>query len=171
MSKFGSYDWMFRKCLSLTDEFVDWLDSIGYFDKPASIKYHGTENGDLFRHCAEVAEQLLYLTDRLGLKWERDESPLLVGLLHDVCKCDDYVFHRGKWCYNGKRLRGHGAKSVYMLNNHIELTKEETMCIQYHMGAFVEKDEWKLYSNAVHDYPNVLYTHTADMIASQILGI
>jgi hypothetical protein len=37
--------------------------------------------------------------------------------------------------------------------------------------AFEEKSNWKYYSKAVNQYPNVLWTHTADMIASQILGV
>lgn len=53
----------------------------------------------------------------------------------------------------------------------IDLTEEEKMCIRYHMGAFTEKSEWEFYSRAVRRYPNVLWTHTADMIASQIKGV
>lgn len=58
-----------------------------------------------------------------------------------------------------------------MLMGHIELTEEEKACIMYHMGAFVDSKEWEFYSRAVKKYPNVLYTHTADMIASQIKGV
>ena len=50
----------------------------------------------------------------------------------------------------------------------LELTEEEKMCIRYHMGAFTDQKEWEYYSRAVNLYHNVLYTHTADMIASQI---
>ena len=157
----------------ITDECEQWLMSIGYYVKPASIKYHGVRSGDLARHCYEVANQLQILTDKLGLEWEREISPWVVGLLHDVCKCDDYVIspRTRTWTYNKYKADGHGDKSLRMLANHIELTEEETYCIMYHMGAFVEKECWNDYSNAVKKYPNVLYTHTADMIASQILGI
>ena len=58
-----------------------------------------------------------------------------------------------------------------MLMGLINLTDEETMCIRYHMGAFTDQKEWEYYTRAVKKYPNVLYTHTADMIASQIKGI
>lgn len=160
-------------CSLIPIECEEWLTSIGYYVKPASIKYHGIRNGDLFRHSMEVATQLRILTENLGLEWERKESPILVGLLHDVCKCDDYVINpkNRKWTYNKRKADGHGDKSVRMLNEHIDLTDEEIACIWYHMGAFVEKEEWGAYTKAVRDYPNVLYTHTADMIASQILGI
>ena len=51
-----------------------------------------------------------------------------------------------------------------------ELTEEEKLCIRYHMGAFVDQKEWSYYSRDVNICPNVLFTHTADMIASQING-
>ena len=151
----------------------DWLRLIGYYEKPASVKYHGTESGDLLKHSIEVAKQLNWITKRLGLKWEREESPILVGLLHDVCKCDDYIFSNNKWDYNpNKIMNGHGDKSVMMLAGHIRLTEEEMYCIRFHMGSFSSsKEEWNYYSKAVNKYPNVLYTHTADMIASQINNI
>ena len=52
------------------------------------------------------------------------------------------------------------------------MTDEEIACIRWHMGAY-EKDTrlWNYYGNAIAEYPNVLYTHTADMIASKIVGI
>jgi hypothetical protein len=53
----------------------------------------------------------------------------------------------------------------------MKLTPEEVMCIRWHMGAFDEKENWQYYSRAVNKYPNVLWTHTADMIASQIMGV
>ena len=60
------------------------------------------------------------------------------------------------------------------LQNHISaprLTQEEIACIRYHMGAFTDKVEWNYYTNAIKTYPNVLWTHTADMVASQIYDI
>lgn len=45
------------------------------------------------------------------------------------------------------------------------------MCILYHMGAFTEKEHWGEFTNAVNRFPNVLWTHHADMIASQVVGV
>ena len=39
------------------------------------------------------------------------------------------------------------------------------------MGAFDEKENWNSYGRACTQFPNVLYTHTADMIAARILGV
>lgn len=55
-----------------------------------------------------------------------------------------------------------------MITSHMQLTEEEVMCIRYHMGAYTDKSEWEYYGRAIEKYPNVLWTHTADMIASKI---
>ena len=163
-----------------TDEFMKWLNYIQYWDCPAAKSHHGNHIGGLWKHSYKVAEQLENLTIKLDLLWQRKESPWVVGLLHDICKTDDY-----DWEFDAnydpltfkdiridtnknKEYNGHGAKSVIMLAGHFSLTEEEKMCIVYHMGAFTDKSEWEYYSRAVKLYPNVLYTHTADMIASQI---
>ena len=156
-----------------SDEFCLWLDKIGYWKCPAAKSHHGNCEGGLYEHCLEVAIQLDQLTDKLGLKWEYKESPWVVGLLHDICKTDDYKydFSVSDGIKYEPSMPGHGDKSVMMLNGKFPLSAEETMCIRYHMGAFTDKSEWGDYSNAVKVCPNVLYTHTADMIASQIMGV
>ena len=157
-------------CNSISVECDKWLEDIGFYEKPASIRYHGKESGDLFRHSVMVANQLIRLTEYLNLHWQRPDSPIIIGLLHDVCKCDDYVEANGAWEYNkNKLIDGHGDKSVIMLAGHIQLTEEEVFCIRYHMGAFTEKEQWPYYNKAIERYPNILYTHTADMIASKII--
>lgn len=154
-------------------ELYYWLSACGYFEAPAGMKYHGAHKGGLFEHSVAVAEELQNLTDRLGLLWEREESPMIIGLLHDVCKIDDYRMKEdGSIEWNKEaELPGHGEKSLIMLAGLINLTVEEKMCIRYHMGAFTDQKEWPYYSRAVSNWPNVLYTHTADMIASKIRGI
>ena len=151
------------------------LDELGFFTAPASTKYHGAYKGGLFDHSLEVAKALVELTENLGLKWERPESPYIVGLLHDLCKCDNYVkdFESDKWIYNSEIIiPGHGEKSVIMALRIMDLTDEEIACIRWHMGAYeTDTKMWSYYGNAIEKYPNVLYTHTADMIASKIVGI
>ena len=176
--------------IDFVNELADKLDKISFFTVPASINYHGNYEGGLYDHSWEVTRQLLYFTKRLDLTWNRPESPYIVGMLHDLCKCDDYVKRpdiakwesdnlthdlptAGHWEYNKNGLLpGHGEKSVIMAQNiYGYLTEEEIMCIRWHMGAFDDKSNWQYYSGAVAKYPNVLFTHTADMIASQISTI
>lgn len=151
------------------------LDNMGFFEAPASIKYHGAYEGGLFYHSLEVAKELVNLTEKLGLEWERPESPYIVGMFHDLCKVDNYKrdIETGKYIYNPDMiLCGHGDKSVIMTMQYMNLTDEEIMCIRWHMGAYeTDPKMWNYYGKAIEAYPNVLYTHTADMIASKIIGV
>lgn len=151
------------------------LDFLGFFDAPASTKYHGSYRGGLFDHSLAVTTELVNLTDRLGLKWTRPESPYIVGMFHDICKCDlyNYDFESDSYKYNQDLIiNGHGEKSVIMLLKMMMLTDEEIACIRWHMGAYeTDTKLWNYYGNAIAMYPNVLYTHTADMIASKIVGV
>lgn len=147
-----------------------WLDSIGYFTAPSSRAYHGNYTGGNCDHSIAVCDQLVSMTDKLGLSWERETSPYIVGLFHDLCKCDQYVKNEdtGEWENNPNMLlSGHGEKSVMILSQLMDLTEEEVLCIRYHMGAYV-KEDWSGYDAAIKKYPNVLFTHTADMLASKL---
>jgi len=64
---------------------TDQLDKMGFFTAPASTKYHGAYSGGLFDHSKIVAQQLVDLTDKLGLKWQNPSSPYVVGMFHDLC--------------------------------------------------------------------------------------
>ena len=154
---------------------VSVLDNLGFFSAPASTKYHGAYEGGLFDHSLATAEALVNLSDKLGLKWSTPQSPRIVGMYHDLCKCDNYVkdIETDKYIYNPDIIiPGHGDKSVIVVQKYLALTDEEIACIRWHMGAY-EKDTklWDYYGRAIETYPNVLYTHTADMIASKIMGI
>lgn len=161
----------------VTDDHIRQLDRMGFFTAPASTKYHGDYEGGLFDHSLEVAYALNNLTVKLELNWEFSRSPFVVGMFHDLCKCDEYevISHP---CdpdvryghVNKLLLKGHGEKSVMLLSQFMTLTEEEILCIRYHMGAY-NTNEWDQYDLAIRKYPNVLFTHTADMIASKVSGV
>ena len=169
----------------VTLDSLDWLISNGFFTAPASTKYHGNYEGGLFDHSLSVARHLVGLTESCGLKWKKERSPYLIGMFHDLCKYDQYrhpivaetlggesIPDLGSWEYNPHTLlKGHGEKSVMLLAQFYALTEEEIACIRYHMGAFTPKEEWNDYTGAVHIYPNVLWTHQADMLASHVEGV
>lgn len=169
----------------VTPDSLDWLISNGFFTAPASTKYHGNYEGGLFDHSLSVARHLVGLTESCDLKWEKERSPYLIGMFHDLCKHDQYrhpiiaetfcgesIPDLGSWEYNPHPLlKGHGEKSVMLLSQFYALTEEEICCIRYHMGAFTQKEEWNDYTGAIHSYPNVLWTHHADMLASHVAGI
>lgn len=166
------------------EEIVEKLLDMGFFTAPASTCYHGNWEGGLFQHSDNVTTALLNLTEQMGLRWRRPESPYIVGMFHDLCKCDQYeheeigrtmmdepVFSEG-WNYRKDMLlKGHGEKSVMLAATLTDLTYEEVLCIKYHMGAFVPKEEWNDYTRAIHHFKNVLWTHTADMMAAHIMEV
>lgn len=145
----------------------------GFFTAPASTKYHGNYEGGLFDHSFTVTKSLLSLTKHMGLVWKRKQSPYIVGMLHDLCKCDQYIRNwDGTWSYNPNvLLPGHGEKSIILAQKMVNLTDEEIACIRWHMGAFDDKENWNKYGKAIEKYPNVLWTHTADMMAARIFKI
>lgn len=167
------------------ENLMAYLNDGGFFTAPASTKYHGAYEGGLYDHSKTVAARLHWLTVNNGLRWKRPESPFIVGMFHDLCKCDQYIIVpdsdptiKGSVAIWGSHyeynpdiiLKGHGSKSVMILSQFITLTEEEMLCIRYHMGAY-ETEEWKEFDSAIRKYPNVFYTHAADMIASKIDGI
>lgn len=157
------------------DNIINYLTELGYFTAPASTKFHLSYEGGLIEHSFSVTKELLELTKNNSLKWERKDSPIIIGLFHDLCKADAYVNVNGFWLWNkAQPVNGHGEKSLIyydrMSDNGLvrPLTDEERMCIRWHMGAFDEKENWSSYMNAIHIYPNVLWTHMADMVSSHI---
>lgn len=158
-----------------TYKIISKLDKLGYFTAPASTKYHGNYEGGLFDHSLKVTECLNELTINMGLEWENYRSLYIIGLFHDLCKCDQYILNEdGTYSYNKNlTLNGHGEKSIIIAQQILEapLTEEEILCIRWHMGAFDDKENWNSYGLAIEKYPNVLWTHTADMMASRIMGV
>ena len=166
---------------------LDWLGDNGYFTAPASSKYHGAYPGGLYDHSEAVYNRLAELTSKLGLQWERPESPFIVGFFHDLCKCDQYIEQKGivlldesdigvkhygegiaSYEHNDKLLlKGHGDKSVMLLSQFMSLTEEEMLCIRYHMGAY-QTDDWPQFDLAIRRHENVLWCHQADQLASKI---
>lgn len=184
----------FRNCMVsalhlFPQDITERLTESGFFTAPASTKYHGAYEGGLFDHSRNVTSVLVTLTHYNDLEWQRPESPYIIGMFHDICKQDQYRHSPGdtiysaagmefraedenRWEYEPDTLlKGHGDKSVMLLSGYLSLTMEEILCIRYHMGAFVDQKEWNDYTRAIHKYPNVLWTHTADMIAAHILEI
>ena len=153
------------------------LDEMGFFDAPSSINHHGNYAGGNYDHSAEVADFLISMTEKGIITWQNPRSPWVVGIFHDLCKAGLYkeIEPEGdstiQYSYNSNQvLSGHGDKSVMLLSQYMALTEEEVLCIRYHMGAY-NKNDWDAYDMAIRKYETVLWTHTADMYASKVLGI
>ena len=123
-----------RDVILKNEKLKNWLKENNYFTAPASTKYHGAYEGGLFDHSYQVYKRLLELTINNGLQWERPESPFIIGMFHDLCKCDQYIKKEGlrtdipgidivqynagyHYEYNvNTLLKGHGSKSVMLLS-------------------------------------------------------
>lgn len=149
------------------------LQNDGFFTAPASASHHGNYEGGLFDHSFAVTNKLVHYTHDLDLYWKRCASPYIVGMLHDYCKTKLYTKQEdGTFTHTGNAiLPGHGDASAILIQQFLELTPEELYCIRWHMGPFEGEKYWKGYSAACCAYPNVLYTHTADMYVSQCMGV
>ena len=173
-------------------DFIEKLNSEGYFDAPAGMKHHGAYEGGLFDHSLQVAYELKTLTDKLLLRWMRPEGPLVVGLFHDLCKVKQYIKipieeaeisadferhaieHGYSYEWNKKQnLPGHGEASIFRIMEWEgpQLKADELYCIRYHMEAYQGQQEWQPLDAAIRQYPNIIYTHLADMIASKLKGV
>lgn len=173
MDRQNAFDLILKRA-GVPIDFHEWLIESGFFNAPASIKYHGNYAGGLFDHSFSTMTILLDLSLVNGLAWKNARSPYLIGIFHDICKIDQYVPDpdgKNRFIYAEQSAPGHGDKSVRILDEYYDLTDEEEMCIRYHMGAFCEKDEWPDYTAAVRKWPNLLWTHHADMLAAHVKGI
>lgn len=141
----------------------------------ASTKFHGNFKGGLLEHSANVALALLDFESEGFTHFEKERSPVVVGLFHDICKVGTYENDSGVYQKKTDDIwQGHATKSLALFSTDMfgdfKLTEQEALCIRYHMGAY-EKDDWAAYGQAIQKYPEVLFTHTADMYATHVLGV
>lgn len=136
---------------------IEELEDLGFFEAPASTRFHLNEEGGLMQHslnvckCAlKVRESMVGIDDSLRELLPID-SVIISALLHDTCKADIYKKavkrqknDMGLWVdvlgydvdYNNFPL-GHGEKSVIvLLRCGLDLTDDEIMAIRWHMSAW-----------------------------------
>ena len=177
------------------DSVLNKLDETGFFDAPASSKFHLSCKGGLLEHSVNVYNAALMVREQIiKVRPELEEQlPLdsiaICALLHDTCKCDIYkegILSRknadGYWekyvgyqvDYNAGLPIGHGEKSVILLLSWgLELKPEEMLAIRWHMSAWdmpMQSPEHKESFNAAKaKSPLVSLIQTADGIATGLL--
>lgn len=152
---------------------IQALKDMGYFSAPASKGHHLAETGGLVKHSINVTRNILTLTDAYAFKWKRQESPYLIGMLHDLVKCKCYAERvDGGYGYVFPGWQGHGEASVMiaLFDLKLDLTKEEIVAIRHHMGLWdVPEKRKKDYGEAVAENPQaIIIAHTADWWATTI---
>lgn len=125
---------------------IDWLVEEGFFEAPASTKFHGSHPGGLAEHSLAVLHHLCHRT--AGLKIDSDTSrgakPLpitedtfiIAALLHDVCKVGAYLGTEAPYRWNKQQPKGHATLSIARIETCIALAPLEEMMIRYHMGIY-----------------------------------
>ena len=172
------------------------LDRLGFYDAPASTKFHGCMPGGLLKHSIAVFDEAVAIREiQVRFCPEMDDrlpmdSITIVTLLHDVCKAEVYkVVEKslkgkdGQWekCktygvdYSTFPL-GHGEKSVIrLLRCGLEMTDDEIMAIRWRMSsfdlAFQSPESRQNYSVASDKCPLLAVLRAADNLASHILGV
>ena len=71
------------------DSLISWLDETDFFKAPASCKYHLACEGGLAKHSHNVYLNLKRLSNMYNINIPED-TIILTGLLHDVCKIGTY---------------------------------------------------------------------------------
>lgn len=149
-----------------TEKMLEWLESTDFFEAPASTRFHGAYTGGLVAHSLNVYDQLLF--DHGALKYG-GQTLAVCALLHDVCKANYYHRDSDGWTVRDALPMGHGEKSVYLIQKHMDLTDEEALAIRWHMGAYDEayRGGSRALGEAQERCALVLALHQADMRATQ----
>lgn len=167
------------------DNLLEWLESTDFFTAPASTIFHGAYEKGLIHHSLSVFDVIKELNETLDVGFD-EETLTICALFHDVCKVNYYVKEiRNKkidgkwheievWGVKDSLPLGHGEKSVYLINKHMQLTDQEALAIRWHLGAsdpgvhfnypsgFCQKQAFK-------ENKLVALLHIADMTASYLI--
>lgn len=173
---------------------IEDLEKLGFFEAPASTRFHLCNRGGLVEHSLNVCKaalELLPIMHKMRPDLEddlREDSVILCSLLHDVNKAEIYkpvVKKRknamGVWedfdSYDvdfSNFPMGHGEKSVIvLLLSGLQLRDSEMLAIRWHMAAWdlaFQSPEAKSNINAARDrYPLCGLIQCADTLAANIL--
>lgn len=161
------------------EELLAWMEVNGFFEAPASKKHHGAKPGGLAEHSVNVFRRLLRLKEeerKRGKFTQYDvETYAICGLLHDLCKTDAYRLTEGQQGKTEYQLTknfpaGHGEKSVILILQFMNLTKEEILAIRWHMGQydFYARGGGYDLDNAFRQCKLAVMLHIADMMATHL---
>ena len=178
------------------DGLVAWLESSDFFTAPASTQFHACYEGGLCAHSLHVYDNLSKLITTYAPNKYQEDSIRIVALLHDLAKVNFYTKEfKNKKIYSdsGKKsdemgrfdwvsvlgyavrdvsdrlvMGTHGQNSVFIINNFLLTTPEETAAILWHMGCLDMGCMDKEISNVFNKYSLAVLLHTADLIATYI---
>jgi len=150
-----------------------WLETeTDFLNAPASTKYHGSYECGLLEHSI-IVHSLLEEKNKIYNLGLSEETVIICGLLHDVCKTNFYKRNGTSYKVDDQFPVGHGEKSVFLLQRFIELTNQEIAMIRWHMVAFdvsihFDYPNGYAFRNAVKKWPQIVFLFTADYEASTL---
>jgi hypothetical protein len=174
------YEALKSKVTRRADEFANLMEFLetktAWLTAPASTRFHLCREHGLLEHSVNVAETLLRLKETL-YPLIKDESCVIVGLLHDLGKAGtpegaQYLKNEPT---ERQRQYGYGAtypysfnknltylsvpvRSLYLVLPYLTLSEEEAQAIVYHDGQYVEDNR----SVAKNERPLTLLLQYAD---------
>lgn len=161
--------------IDLTD-FSKFLDSVDYFNKPASMQYFRAYPGGLCQYALDLYYELAQLVNAYFPGKYTEEDVIKVALFKDIYRAMLYeeteknAIINGQWQavkgYKYKEVRptfGDLGFSSYMVAKHFfEFTDEQ-------IEAITQSDTRESYAGDIHDimrsYPLVTLTKMADLVA------
>ncbi len=163
-------------------EFNRFLDTVDYFNAPASTQYMGAYPGGLCEHALIVAHELGVLCNAYYPGRYTEEDVIKVALLKDIYKATMYEVYMknvkdettGQWVTtpayktreaNTRAVFGNAGLSSYMqIKGYVELTDEQIEAIIHSSPQSFEPDIHEV----MRTYPLVTLTRMAEMAATYI---
>lgn len=163
------------------DKLLEWLETTDFYTAPASTRFHGDHEGGLVEHSIHVWEELVRILKAYPEVKVSAETAAIVSLLHDLCKIGCYKVELRNTKVNNTWVKkpvyvfkedfcygGHGSKSVYLAQKYMNLTEQEAVAINCHMGyADRTPNDYSL-GGAYEQYPLAWLLHVADESATFI---
>lgn len=145
------------------DALMKHLVDSGFYECPASTKFHGCYKGGLAFHSLRVYS---LLDDKYAfLALDKISSPgqkplpltknniIIAPLLHDLCKVGAYLGDEKPYKYNKQQPKGHGELSITRVNGFIVLEPVEELMIRFHMGVYGLNEFYKKGDSQTGEYP------------------
>ena len=149
------------------DKLICKLKASDFFTTPASTKFHLNVPGGLAQHSLNVYRTFTFICKVAHAKVSQ-ESMIVSGLLHDVCKVGLYIPAGDGYRYNKSQPDGHGDLSVRRIKHFIALSDQEEMLIRWHMNQY--DDDFKNNKQMLEKvYPEVFLIYFADHISTLFL--
>lgn len=160
---------------------LEYMEQNGFYEAPASTRFHGSEAGALARHSYNVllyAEELADAWLSIGDSGALHDSIIICSLLHDLGKIGqfnkpyyvDNILKSGQSKTQPYKVNPelttlpHEVVSVIEASRFIKLTEQEQFAIAYHNGLYTDIGRYALQGK---ETPLQMIIHFADLWESR----